>query len=101
LWLICRQSEAGPIGYIILTVGFSFEFGGHDAFIDELYVSPEHRRKGVGRTAIKFLEARAVQMGVRAVHLEVSRDNPAAIELYSRCGYASHDRHLMTKRLAG
>ena len=97
VWLICCQNE--PIGYIILTIGFSVEFGGHDAFIDELYISPGYRRKGIGSKAVEFLEAQAKEMGVHAVHLEVSRDNPAAIELYSRCGYASHDRHLMTKWL--
>jgi len=97
LWLICVRGE--PVGYIVLTVGFSFEYGGHDAFVDELYVAPEHRRQGIGRKAVEFLEAHAAETGVRAVHLEVTHGNDAAMELYMRCGYASHDRHLMTKRL--
>jgi hypothetical protein len=31
VWLLCKEHK--PIGYIILTVGFSFEFHGHDAFV--------------------------------------------------------------------
>ena len=34
LWLI--QSGSQIVGYIVLTFGFSFEYSGKDAFIDEL-----------------------------------------------------------------
>jgi ribosomal protein S18 acetylase RimI-like enzyme len=35
------------------------------------------------------------------MHLEVSPDNQAALELYRRAGYADHGRYLMTKWLDG
>jgi ribosomal protein S18 acetylase RimI-like enzyme len=91
----------GPalVGYIILTIGFSFEFRGHDAFIDELYIVPSHRRRGFGRQAMAFVEQRACEMGVNAVHLEVDPRNDRALELYRRSGYQDHDRFLMTKWL--
>jgi ribosomal protein S18 acetylase RimI-like enzyme len=91
----------GPalVGYIVLTIGFSFEFHGHDAFIDELYIAPEYRRRGFGRQALAFAEERAREMGVNAVHLEVDRGNDAALELYRRSGYRDHARFLMTKWL--
>ena len=98
-WLL----YAGPalVGYIILTIGFSFEFHGHDAFIDELYIAPAHRLRGFGRQAIAFIEQKAREMGVNAVHLEVDRGNDPALELYRRTGYRDHDRFLMTKWLRG
>ena len=37
VWLLCKGDL--PVGYIVLTIGFSFEFHGHDAFIDELYIA--------------------------------------------------------------
>jgi ribosomal protein S18 acetylase RimI-like enzyme len=97
IWMVCQGSK--PIGYIILTIGFSFEFHGHDAFIDELYIDAGYRRRGYGRQAVEFLEKRAREMGVRAVHLEVDRGNDPAFELYRRVGYEDHDRFLMTKWL--
>jgi ribosomal protein S18 acetylase RimI-like enzyme len=97
VWLLYE----GPtlVGYIVLTIGFSFEFHGHDAFIDELYIAPAHRRRGFGRQAIAFLEQKACEIGVNAVHLEVDRGNDPALELYRRSGYRDHDRFLMTKWL--
>ena len=97
IWLFYE----GPtlVGYIILTIGFSFEFRGHDAFIDELYIVPAHRRRGFGHQAMAFVEQRAREMGVNAIHLEVDRGNDSALELYRRCGYEDHDRYLMTKWL--
>lgn len=97
IWLLYDRAEL--IGYIILTVGFSFEFRGHDAFIDELYIIPAHRHRGFGRQAMAFVEQEAGEMGVNAIHLEVDPGNDAALELYRRNGYVDHDRFLMTKWL--
>ncbi len=91
----------GPalVGYIVLTLGFSFEFHGHDAFIDELYIAAPYRRRGYGRQAVAFVEQKAHELGVNAIHLEVDRGNDPAFELYRRSGYQDHDRFLMTKWL--
>lgn len=97
IWLI--YDGAAPVGYIILTVGFSFEFRGHDAFIDELYIVPAQRRRGGGRQAMAFVEQQAREMGVQAIHLEVESGNHPARELYRHTGYKDHQRLLMTKWL--
>jgi ribosomal protein S18 acetylase RimI-like enzyme len=99
IWLL--YDGLAPIGYIILTIGFSFEFRGHDAFIDELYIVPAHRRRGFGRHAMAFVEQKAREMGVNAMHLEVDHGNDPALELYRRSGYRDHNRFLMTKWLRG
>jgi ribosomal protein S18 acetylase RimI-like enzyme len=88
-----------PVGYIVLTFGYSFEFHGRDSFIDELYIEPQYRRQGIGRRAMQFVEERARELGVNAIHLEVDRGNDAAEELYRRAGYEGHARFLMTRRL--
>ena len=97
VWLLCEG--AATIGYIVLTLGFSFEFHGHDAFIDELYIDAAHRRRGFGRQAVDFVEKKARAMGVNAIHLEVDQGNDPAFELYRRTGYQDHHRFLMTKWL--
>jgi ribosomal protein S18 acetylase RimI-like enzyme len=96
-WLLCVENK--PVGYIVLTIGFSLEFHGHDAFIDELYVDAAYRRRGFARQAVAFLEQRAREMGVNAIHLEVDRGNDPAVELYRRMEYEDHARFLMTKWL--
>ena len=97
IWLL--YVGAALVGYVILTMGFSFEFRGHDAFIDELYIVPTHRRRGFGLQTMAFVEQAAREMGVNAMHLEVDHRNDSALELYRRTGYINHDRFLMTKWL--
>ena len=84
-------------GYVILTLGFSFEYRGREAFIDELYVEEKFRGRGWGGRAMEFVEERARELGVNAIHLEVDRGNEPALALYRRTGYVDHDRYLMTK----
>jgi len=91
--------EETPVGYIVLTFGYSFEYHGRDSFIDELYIEPQYRRQGIGRRAIQFVEERARELGVNAIHLEVDQGNDPAAELYRRAGYNDPSRFLMTKRL--
>jgi ribosomal protein S18 acetylase RimI-like enzyme len=89
-----------PVGYVFLTFGYSFEYHGRDAFIDELYIEPQYRRQGIGRRAMEFVEERARECGVNAIHLEVDDGNDPAAELYRRVGYEDHSRFLMTKWLS-
>jgi ribosomal protein S18 acetylase RimI-like enzyme len=88
-----------PVGYIVLTFGYSFEYHGRDSFIDELYIEPQFRRQGIGRRAMQFVEERARELGVNAIHLEVDQGNDPAAELYRRAGYDDQARFLMTKWL--
>jgi len=97
VWLLGEHEVT--VGYVVLTMGFSFEFRGRDAFIDELYIEPAYRRRGLGRMAVEFAEQRAKELGVNAVHLEVDHGNDPALELYRRIGYVDHERFLMTKWL--
>jgi ribosomal protein S18 acetylase RimI-like enzyme len=86
------------VGYAVLTFGFSMEFLGRDAFIDDLYVVPSYRGHGIGRALIAACEEGCKNLGVRALHLEVRPTNPAA-SLYRQLGFRDHQHHLMTKRL--
>jgi ribosomal protein S18 acetylase RimI-like enzyme len=96
-WLITCGAQY--VGYVVLTVSFSFEYRGYDAFIDELYIAKEYRRRGIGRRAMEFVEEAAAELGVNAIHLEVTGGNDPAIGLYRRAGYAGNERFLMTKWL--
>ncbi len=86
-------------GYMVVTFGFSIEFGGRDAFIDELYIAPHARGRGLGTEAIRVAESACVAADVATLHLEVEHENGRARALYERHGFYTHDRHLMSKRL--
>jgi ribosomal protein S18 acetylase RimI-like enzyme len=96
-WLFELGGRA--IGYGVLTLGFSVEYGGRDGFIDDLYLAPVARGRGLGRQAMAFLEAQARELGIKALHLEVGAENARALGLYRRSGFRDNGRRLMCKRL--
>ncbi|MCB9638261.1 MAG: GNAT family N-acetyltransferase [Myxococcales bacterium] len=93
IWLIQYQEKCA--GYLILAFGYSVEFGGRDAFVDEVFLLPEYRGKGLGRQAILLLEKEAKAFQVVAMHLEVRRDDPQAQALYRRCGFVPRERYFL------
>ena len=97
LWLVVDGEE--PAGYAGLTLGYSLEYHGRDAFLDEFYLRAPYRGRGIGTRVLRFVEEAARSLGVRALHLEVERSNLRAHVLYRNAGFEGHDRHLLTKRL--
>jgi ribosomal protein S18 acetylase RimI-like enzyme len=94
------MEEGGKLaGYLVLTFGFSLEFGGRDALVDELYVAPGHRGRGLGSQVLGVAEAVCRELGIRTVHLVVERHKSGARALYRRLGFAAPPRDVMTKRL--
>ena len=96
-WLIEHNSTA--VGYIAVTFTFSLEYFGHTAFIEDLYVLPEYRNRGLGRRALEVAASECRNRGVLALHLEVGEDNAVANSLYERFGFSSTDRRLLNKWL--
>lgn len=97
-WLVLTSGV--PAGYAVLAFGFSLEFHGRDALVDELYILPGLRGQGLGRAFLGFLEGRAGQAGARFLHVESMDSNPRAREFYRKLGYRAHPSVLMSKRLA-
>ncbi|MBK7870188.1 MAG: GNAT family N-acetyltransferase [Saprospiraceae bacterium] len=97
IWLIMGNGQ--NVGYVALTLGFSFEFKGRDAFLDELYVLPEYRSNGIGTKTVEFVAEKAKEMGVKAIHLEVEIHNEAGRALYRSFDFQDHNRVLMTRWL--
>lgn len=90
--------QKAPVGYVVITFGWSVEFGGLDAFIDELYIRPGVRGRGMGSDVLTALPNALSQAGVKAVHLEVDRQNDTAQRLYMRAGFDRRDRHMLMSR---
>jgi diamine N-acetyltransferase len=95
VFLLLLENEVA--GYAVLTFGYSLEFHGRDAFVDELYLRDEYRGQGIGKRALEFLTGVCAENGVCALHLEVERSNTNAQVVYRKFGFEDHDRYLMTK----
>ncbi|WP_031499102.1 GNAT family N-acetyltransferase [Bryobacter aggregatus] len=91
------ESETTCAGYFVLTFGFSLEFAGRFALLDELFLKEEFRGKGWGSLAIADAEIQCIQRGIGTLLLEVDVENPQAAALYERLGFRTHQRRLMNK----
>ena len=84
----------------MLCFGYSLEWLGRDAFVDEFYLLEEYRRLGWGRKTMEFVEEAARSAGVRTLHLEVVRENNAALQVYQRLGFVEHESTFLSKWIA-
>ncbi len=61
--------------------------GNRHAHIFILYVVPEHRRLGIGRALMRYVESWAIERGDRQIGLQVFQSNKPALNLYNQLGY--------------
>jgi len=99
VWLI--EWDGAVVGYMAVCFGYSLEFGGRDAFVDEIYLLPEARGKGIGRQAMAVMLETCRTNGIQAVHLEVSAENEAAVAYYEKSGFTRRDFSLMSRVIGG
>jgi len=88
------------VGYLVVTFGFSMEFGGTRAFIDDFFVRPSSRGKGLGAAALETVREECLDRGVHALLVETGSDEHPARRLYERAGFEATGRVLLTQVLA-
>lgn len=73
-------------GYGMIVNSFSTEFGKACVWVEDLYIKPGYRGKGIGTQFLSFVEERFREQAV-LLKLEVERENTVAVEVYKKCGY--------------
>ncbi|RYX80890.1 GNAT family N-acetyltransferase [bacterium] len=94
IWLI--NYEDIPIGYSVLAVQFSMEYGGLSGSIEDLFIRPTHRRQGAGRCALETLLDACEERGLVAVQVETGPANKPAQLLYETYGLDQRTDHRLT-----
>jgi ribosomal protein S18 acetylase RimI-like enzyme len=96
--IVLARNGAGVVGYAILIPYWSNEYGGIIVFVDELYVLPAARRRGIGLAFFSFLE-RERPFDAVAMFLEVSPGNRPARKLYESLGFGERRNIILARRL--
>jgi diamine N-acetyltransferase len=96
----CILDGEANVGYVVIAFGYSLEWLGRDAFVDEFYLLPEYRGRGWGRKTMAFVEDAARSLNVRALHLEVVRQNAAALQVYRKLGFKERESTFLSKWIA-
>jgi len=97
--LLVATLAGRPIGLAALSFIWPLEHGGRSAWLEELYVEPPHRGRGIGRTLLRAACRLAARSGAAAVDLEVDAGHTRAARLYAREGFRSLPRARWVRRL--
>ena len=99
--LLFAEAKGERVGYLVLGWCFSIEQGGRHVLVDELYLEPAARGRGLGSTLLAAACDWARGQGAEVARLEVNRHNPRAKALYLRHGFRDDDRDILSLAFAG
>ena len=88
----------GVLGEAIVATAMA-GYEGHRGWVNYLAVSPEHRRKGLGKTLMREVEKRLMERGCPKLNVQVRAANGEALQFYRRLGYAQDEAVALGKRL--
>ncbi len=84
---VVAELAGAVIGMATITQRFCPGWVGPLCAIDDLFVVPEHRGRGVGKALLAGAAAQAIGRGAPFVELTVREDNQQAMRLYQRTGF--------------
>ena len=82
----------GPDGLAQIRFRPSVWTGALDAYLEELYVVPQQRGRGIGRALMEAAMETARQVGAARMELGTSETDTAAIGLYESSGFTNRER---------
>jgi ribosomal protein S18 acetylase RimI-like enzyme len=85
IWV--AESQGTLAGYLIVVLVMSLEHQGLMGEIDELFVLPESRARGVGARLLAAAEAELAQRGCVRLQLQLAIGNRRARAFYERLGF--------------
>ena len=86
-WLLLALLDVEPAGILLANQEVSVECPPWTLWIEELYVVPRARRRGVATALLAFAQEEGRKRDVRALNLEVVPTQAAAFALYRRLGF--------------
>ncbi|NCO86870.1 MAG: GNAT family N-acetyltransferase [Rhodobacterales bacterium] len=87
VWLIGPQRA--PLGYVVVAFGWSVALAGLEGWIEDVFVRPSVRRRGIGTEVLHAVAVSLAQGGVRALNVRLSDADAAAMAFCSKVGFAA------------
>jgi GNAT superfamily N-acetyltransferase len=90
--LASADDDSPPGGVAQLRFRHSLWTAAPDCWLEDLYVDPAARRRGLGDALVRLALEAARARGARRLELDTSEDNEAARALYARHGFSEHSK---------
>lgn len=88
--IIC-EVNGKPIGFAVYFFNYSTWQGKHGLYLEDLYVSPDHRGSGAGKALLKYLAKIAISKNCGRFEWSVLDWNEPAIQFYQSIGAKPKD----------
>jgi GNAT superfamily N-acetyltransferase len=98
-FVLLARADERIVGVAYAATILSAEHSGLVAWLEELYVAPDYRSRGIGSALVTALVECAHEAGVVAVDLEVDASHRRAESLYRRLGFRPLNRSRWVKEL--
>ena len=86
VWLIGPKSS--PLGYVMVTFGWSMPHGGMVGWLEECYIRPSVRGRGIGTEVLHAVAVNLGRAGMQAMHAILPAADPdAAARFCARAGF--------------
>lgn len=93
-WLIGPQRA--PLGYVMVTFGWSVALGGMVAWVEEVFIRPSVRSRGIGTEVLHAVAVSLGQVNIRALHARVG-DDARLMRFCSKVGFSkANELRIMT-----
>lgn len=98
VWLI--GPARAPLGYVMVSFGWSVPKAGMIGWVEEVFIRPSVRRRGIGTEVLHTVAVSLGQAGVKALQVQVG-DNERLVRFASRVGFdAPNGTRIMTDNLS-
>jgi ribosomal protein S18 acetylase RimI-like enzyme len=87
-FVLALDGGGRPLGYVQCRYRFSLWTGSPDVELEDVFVTPSARRRGVGEALVRFVLAEARRRGCRLACLAVNERNLPALSLYEGVGFS-------------
>lgn len=91
------SGESPVVGFALGFYTFSTFTGRHGLHLEDLYVRPSHRARGIGQALLVNLARRCVREGLSRLEWSVLDWNAPAIAFYRRLGAVTHAEWLLQR----
>lgn len=99
-YCVIAEWDGKPAGFALYFYNFSTFLGRAGIYIEDVFVSPEYRRKGIARALFAYLAAQAVREECGRLEWSVLDWNTPAIDFYDSLG-AVPMKEWITQRVTG
>lgn len=96
--LLVAESNSNVVGAIILSIkqisGPRWKYSYESGFIEDIIVSRNYQKKGVGKLLVKNSEKWLISKGAKSLELHVWESNKNARQFYEHMGFESIQRKM-------